>query len=52
MLNYEIYDIVEEIFDDMEKRPKKYMRVQIHGDRGIIALTGCSGLTLKKALYI
>lgn len=50
MTNYENYDIVEEIFDDMEKRPKKYMRVQVHGDRGIIALTGCSGLILKKAL--
>ena len=50
MINNEIYDIVEEIFDDMGEHPKKYMRVQIHGDRGIIALTGGEGVILKKAL--
>ena len=50
MNNYENYDIVDEIFADMEEHRKKYMRVQIRGDKGIIALTGCSGVVLKKAL--
>jgi hypothetical protein len=50
MTNYETYDIVEEIFDNMEEHPKKYMRVQIKGDKGVIALTGCDGMVLRKAL--
>ena len=50
MKNYNNYDIVEEIFDNMEEHPKKYMRVQIKGDKGVIALTGCDGMVLRKAL--
>ena len=50
MMNDETYDIVNEIFADMEDHPKKYMRVQIRGNKGIIVLTGCDGIVLKKAL--
>ena len=50
MNNYDNYNIVDDIFADMEEHRKKYMRVQIRGDKGIIALTGCSGVVLKKAL--
>ena len=51
MMNDETYDIANEIFADMEDHPKKYMRVQIRGNKGIVALTGCcDGMVLKKAL--
>ena len=50
MMNDETYDSVNEIFADMEDHPKKYMRVQIRGNKGIIVLTGCDGIVLKKAL--